>query len=228
MEYIEIQNVTKIFGDEKKKNMIVALDDVSLTIREGEFLGIVGESGSGKSTLLNMIGALDTPTKGKVVIGGENIGDYDEKQAAVFRCNNVGFVFQDFLLDEDLNVLQNVEIPMMLKGIDKETRLNKTKEILKILGIEDKLYSPIYELSGGQKQRVSIARALVNNGRLLLADEPTGNLDSVNGRKIVEIMKNLAQSGITVVVVTHNLEEAKSCDRLVELKDGKINSIYEN
>ncbi len=219
---IEIKNVTKTFGKNSDDSFVVALDDVTITIESGAFVGIIGESGSGKSTLLNLIGALDIPTKGSIVIDGVDVSTLNENQAAKYRLNNVGFVFQNFYLEQDFDVQKNVEIPLILQGVDKEKRKEIAKETLISLGLESKLTAKVNELSGGQRQRVCIARALVNNPKIILADEPTGNLDTKNGKMVVELLKSLTQKGITVILVTHNMKEASLCDSLIRLQDGKV------
>ena len=217
---IEIKNVTKRYG--KDNSLVIALDNVNLTVESGTFVGIIGESGSGKSTLLNLIGALDTPTEGSIFVDGIDITKFNENQAAEYRRNNLGFVFQNFYLEQDFDVLTNVEIPLMIQGVDKKKRSEIAENTLVSLGIGDKIHRKIDELSAGQLQRVCIARALVNNSKLVLADEPTGNLDTKNGRAVMELFRSLTQKGITVIVVTHNLEEAKLCDKIVRLSDGKV------
>ena len=219
---IEIKGIVKKFGKENSDNLAVALNNINLKIDSGEFVGIVGESGSGKSTLLNLIGALDVPTEGSIFIDGNDITKFNENQAAEYRRNNIGFVFQNFYLENDFDVLQNVEVPLMLQGVDKKSRSKIASDMLISLGLEKKLHSRVDTLSSGQSQRVCIARALVNNARLVLADEPTGNLDTKNGKAVMTILKDLTKKGITVIVVTHNLQEAKLCDRLICLSDGKV------
>ena len=219
---IEIKNVSKIYEAKHNEGNVLALTNINSKIMDGEFVGIVGESGGGKSTLLNIIGVLDKPTKGIIEIDGENVGEYNDNQSANFRKNKLGFIFQDFYLDEDLTVLQNVEMPLIIKGEDRKSRQELAKQILIKLGLQDKIYKTIDELSGGQKQRVCIARALVGNASLILADEPTGNLDTNNGLMIVNLLKELAKEGKTVILVTHNMHEASFCDRLIKLQDGRV------
>lgn len=219
---IKIRGLSKIYGVENTPSAVIALDNVDIDIQDGEFVGIVGESGSGKSTLLNLIGALDKPSNGSIEIDGKDIAQFNEKQSADFRRNNIGFIFQDFFLDSDFTVQQNVEIPLMLKGMDKVNRAKIAQETLVSLGLESKMDKKISELSGGQKQRVCIARALVNNAKIILADEPTGNLDTKNGKAVIEHLKSLCAKGITVILVTHNMQEAQNCDRLIKLEDGKV------
>ena len=217
---IEVKNITKKYG--KDNSLVIALDNVSLSIESGTIVGVIGESGSGKSTLLNLIGALDIPTEGSISVDGIDVTKFNENQAAEYRRNNIGFVFQNFYLEQDFDILKNVEIPLMLQGADKKSRSEIAKNTLVSLGLESKLHSKVDELSAGQLQRVCIARALVNNPKLILADEPTGNLDTKNGKAVMELFKSLTEKGITVVVVTHNLEEAKLCDKIVTLSDGKV------
>lgn len=219
---ITIDNVTKRYGKPGSESCVTALDEVSEVISNGEFIGIIGESGSGKSTLLNIIGALDTPTSGSVIIDDDVISSFNENRSAKFRLENIGFIFQNFYLDPDFNVLQNVEIPLILKGVDKPERKEIAEKMLTRLGLKEKLTAKVTELSGGQRQKVCIARALVNDPKIVLADEPTGNLDSVNGLMVVNLLKEISRNGITVILVTHNLTEAALCDRLITLKDGKI------
>lgn len=220
---IEIKNITKKYGN--ANSLVIALDNVNLLIESGAFIGIIGESGSGKSTLLNLIGALDMPSDGSIFVDDIDITKFNENQAAEYRRNNLGFVFQNFYLEQDFNVLTNVEIPLMIQGVEKKKRSEIAKNTLQSLGLEDKIYCRIDELSTGQLQRVCIARALVNNTKLILADEPTGNLDTKNGRAVMELFKALTEKGITVIVVTHNIEQAKLCDKIICLSDDKVVSI---
>ena len=218
---IEIKNVTKIYNG-GKAGEVKALDDVSLTIEDGEFVAVTGESGSGKSTLLNLIGALDAPTQGKIYVGGQDISGFSEEQAAKFRRENVGFVFQGFYLEESFSVLVNVEIPLILRGADEKEREARAREMLEKFDLADKAEAMPAQLSGGQMQRVCIARALAGGAKLILADEPTGNLDSVSGSAVIDVFRKLAEEGVTIVMVTHNKEFAARCDRIIELKDGRV------
>lgn len=224
---IEINELTKIYGRPALENNVVALRKLSLRIETGEFLGIIGESGSGKSTLLNLIGTLDKPTAGTINMDGSIITEFNEKESAKFRRKNLGFVFQNYFLEIDFTVLTNVEIPLMIAGIDKSARKELAMEMLRKVGLAERAKSKINSLSGGQMQRVSIARALVNKPKLILSDEPTGNLDTKNGLMIINLLKELAKEGITVILVTHNLAEAEYCDRLVRLQDGEIIEIID-
>lgn len=218
---IEIKDVTKIYNG-GKAGEVKALDDVSLTIEDGEFVAVTGESGSGKSTLLNLIGALDAPTQGKIYVGGQDISGFSEEQAAKFRRENVGFVFQGFYLEESFSVLVNVEIPLILRGADEKERETRAREMLEKFDLADKAEAMPAQLSGGQMQRVCIARALAGGAKLILADEPTGNLDSVSGSAVIDVFRKLAEEGVTIVMVTHNKQFAARCDRIIELKDGRV------
>jgi len=200
-----------------------ALRGVNLRVARGEYVAIVGPSGSGKTTLLNLIGALDKPTKGEVYIDGIPISKLDHNQLAELRGKKIGFVFQTYNLIPYLNVLGNVELPMISLNTPPRMRRKKALEILEILGLADKAYKKPNELSGGEQQRVAIARALVNNPAIVLADEPTGNLDSKTALNVVETFNKLnTENGVTVVLVTHNLEITKFCHRIVYLRDGSI------
>jgi putative ABC transport system ATP-binding protein len=200
-----------------------ALRGVNLRVARGEYVAIVGPSGSGKTTLLNLIGALDKPTKGEVYIDGIPISKLDHNQLAELRGKKIGFVFQTYNLIPYLNVLGNVELPMISLNTPPRIRRGKALKILETLGLADKAYKKPNELSGGEQQRVAIARALVNNPAIVLADEPTGNLDSKAALNVVETFNKLnTENGVTVVLVTHNLEITKFCHRIVYLRDGSI------
>jgi len=200
-----------------------ALRGVNLRVARGEYIAIVGPSGSGKTTLLNLIGALDKPTRGEVYIDGIPISKLDHNQLAELRGRKIGFVFQTYNLIPYLNVLGNVELPMISLNTPPRIRRRRALEILETLGLADKAYKKPNELSGGEQQRVAIARALVNNPAIVLADEPTGNLDSKTALNVVETFNKLnTENGITVVLVTHNLEITKFCHRIVYLRDGSI------
>lgn len=217
---ISVKNITKKFG--RGSGVVVALDDVSFTVNDGEFLVILGQSGSGKSTLLNMLGCIDSPTAGTILVDGVDITKMSEKQLCVYRNKNIGFVFQSFYLEPAYTVADNVVLPMTIAGEKRHIKDAKCKELLEKLWLSDKANAKTSTLSGGQKQRVAIARALVNDPKFVLADEPTGNLDSASGAEVVEILKNICKSGKTVIMVTHNEEHAKYADHIIRLKDGKI------
>jgi len=217
---INIKNISKIYNIGSEK--LTVLDDVSVNIEKGEFVAIVGPSGSGKSTLMNMIGGLDKPSKGAVIIEGEDISKLKDKKMSKFRNEKIGFVFQSFNLEPTLTALENVMMPLMIAGISDKEMKNKAKSALEDLGMGDRVKHKPTELSGGQRQRVSIARALVNNPKIILADEPTGNLDSKSGAAVMEMLTNLKKQEYTIVMVTHNMEEAKYADRIVRIMDGKV------
>lgn len=217
---IKLENLTKIYGNDSTK--VIAVDDISIEIPSGKFVAIVGESGSGKSTLLNLIGALDTATSGSIDIDGEKLENMNKNQLAEFRNKKLGFVFQSYNLDLDFTVLENVEMPLLIAGVDKATRREKAREIIEKLNIGEKMDIYAKKLSGGQRQRVSIARALVGEPDYILADEPTGNLDSQNGAEVIAILRGIADQGKTVILVTHNKNDASVVDLVLEMQDGKI------
>lgn len=217
---IELVNVTKIYG--KGDNAVTALDDISFKMETGKFYAIVGKSGSGKSTLLNIIGALDTPTEGSVLVGGNNITEYKERDLANFRNTTVGFVFQSFYLEPTYTVEDNVALPLLIADINKKERVRRVNETLEKLGAQDLLKKRANELSGGQKQRIALARAIVSNPTIILADEPTGNLDTSNGREVVKILRAFSDEGKTVLMVTHNKDDALYADRVLSIVDGKL------
>lgn len=197
-----------------------ALKGIDFKVYKGEFVAIMGNSGSGKSTLMNIIGCLDVATSGKYFLGGQDISLCKENQLNVVRCEKIGFVFQSFNLLPKLNVLQNVELPMVYRGKKAYERKIKAIELLEMVGLGDKLKNKPTELSGGQRQRVAIARSLANNPQILLADEPTGNLDSVSEAEIMEIFTTLNKQGTTIIMVTHEPELAKYATRIIRFKDG--------
>lgn len=199
-----------------------ALRGVNLKVKRGEFIAVVGPSGSGKSTLLNLLGALDRPTKGKVIIDGIDISKLNDNQLAELRNKKIGFIFQTFNLIHYMNALENVEIPMIATGINYKERRNRAMQLLSIVGLEQFHKNRPSELSGGQQQRVAIARALTNNPKIILADEPTGNLDSKSARDIMEVLQKLNKNGATIVLVTHNLQLINYCNRVLFMKDGNI------
>ena len=219
MEILRVENLTKIYGKDSTK--VIALDDVSFSVEKGEFIAIVGASGSGKSTLLHLIGGVDRPTKGKVYIDGKDIFSFNDEKLAIFRRRQVGLIYQFYNLIPILNVEENITLPLSLdnRQIDKE-RLN---EILKTLGLEKRRNHLPNELSGGQQQRTSIGRALITNPTIILADEPTGNLDSKSSDEIVALLKKTNKElKQTIIMITHNMEIAKIADRIIKIEDGKI------
>lgn len=217
---IELKNLGKQFrlGD----TVFDALKDINLTIRKGEFIAIIGQSGSGKSTLMNILGCLDNPSYGEYLLEGNNISNLSGDELARLRRNKFGFIFQRYNLLSTLNTLQNVSLPSVYAGVSKKEREERASEILKGLGLGDKLESLPNKLSGGQQQRVSIARALINGGEIILADEPTGALDSQSGMMVMEILTNLHKEGHTIIIVTHDQNIASYAHRIIEIKDGKI------
>ncbi|NHV45843.1 MAG: ABC transporter ATP-binding protein [Candidatus Verstraetearchaeota archaeon] len=193
-----------------------------MKIRKGEFIAIVGPSGSGKSTLLNLLGALDRPTKGKVIIDGTDISKLKSNELAELRNKKLGFIFQTFNLIPYMSALDNVEVPMIASGIPPKERKERARKLLELVGLKGFEKNRPSELSGGQQQKVAIARALVNNPQIILADEPTGNLDSKSANEIIEILHDLNKKGVTIILVTHNLNLIKYCHRVFWLKDGLI------
>jgi len=216
---IQVDNMTKVY--KSGENEVVALKDVNLHIKKGEFVAIMGPSGSGKSTLMNILGCLDKPTSGEYYLEGKAISQLDSRQLAHIRNKKIGFVFQNFNLLPRMNALRNVEIPMIYAGVSSGDRRARAMEALKSVGLEDRWHHKPNELSGGQRQRVAIARALVNSPRIILADEPTGNLDSKSGAEIMEIFTELHRNGATSVLVSHENESAKYAQRIVFFRDGR-------
>lgn len=198
------------------------LRDVDLTIRSGEYIAIMGPSGSGKSTLLNMIGCLDHPTSGEYWLGGENVSLLDDDRLSLIRGAHIGFIFQSFNLIDQLNVIENIEIPMYYQGFSEHKSTERAKELAAMVGLGDRFNHRPSELSGGQQQRVAIARSLANNPLIILADEPTGNLDSESGTEILNILVRLHKEGKTIIVVTHDTGIAEHAERTIELFDGRI------
>jgi len=217
---INITNLNRIFRTLDLETK--ALSNINLTVNEGEFVAIMGPSGCGKSTLLSILGMLDSPTNGSFEFAGSNIAAYNEKQLAQLRKTAVGFVFQSFNLIDELSVFENVELPLQYQKISKVERKERVEAILKDLAIDHRAEHLPQQLSGGQQQRVAIARALVGNPKLILADEPTGNLDSKNGDDVMAMLRELNKAGTTVIMVTHSEKEGSYADRIVRLLDGQI------
>jgi putative ABC transport system ATP-binding protein len=220
MALVELRNVSKIYhlGGEE----IRALDDVSLDIQAGEFISIIGPSGSGKSTLMHILGCLDSPSKGTIQLDGKFIHDSSPAELARVRNQKIGFVFQFFNLLPKLNVLQNVELPMIYSGVSARQRRERAMDALTLVGLENRSKHRPMQLSGGQQQRVAIARALVNQPKIVFADEPTGNLDSHTGEAILALFRKLSEQGRTIALVTHDPEIAAVTPRRIEIRDGKI------
>ncbi|MBS3169925.1 ABC transporter ATP-binding protein [Candidatus Woesearchaeota archaeon] len=203
---------------------VPAIDGISLEIRQGDFVAIVGPSGSGKSTAMNLVGCLDTATKGKIYLGEHNINLLEESDLAQIRGKKIGFIFQIFNLIPSLNALENVALPMMFQDVSRDERMRKAARLLQRVGLENRMKHLPNQLSGGQRQRVAIARALINDPEIILADEPTGNLDTKTGDEVMTLLKDLNRQGKTIILVTHNNELTKLADTIVYLKDGKITS----
>ena len=221
---IELKKVSKIYGEET--TTIKALDSVDLKIEEGKVITIMGPSGSGKSTLLNLIGAMDDPTSGEIYVNNIEIGQLAERKLAVFRKNVIGFVFQNYYLLPNMDVLGNVLLPLIPYAISLQNRMRAIK-LLELVGLGDRIHSKVGKLSGGESQRVAIARALINDPAVILADEPTGNLDSKTGKSIVELLINLTERGKTVIIVTHdpriaNMVAEHRYGKNIWIKDGKL------
>ena len=217
---IKIDNLSKHYF--LSRNTVKAIDNISLKINKKEYVALMGTSGSGKSTLMNIIGCLDTPSKGSYYLNNKNVGELSDNKLAEIRNLEVGFVFQTFNLLPRMNALDNVALPLIYAGYAKDDRIKLAKKALKEVGLSDRVYHKPNELSGGQRQRVAIARALVNRPSIILADEPTGNLDSKNSSEIMKIFKRIHQKGNTIILVTHETEVAKNANRIIKLKDGQI------
>lgn len=217
---IDIDDITKIYqmGAEEVR----ALNGVTLDVRHGEYIAIMGPSGSGKSTLMNVVGCLDTPTSGSYVLNGESVGEMTDDELAAIRNREIGFVFQTFNLLPRVNCMQNAELPLIYAGLSKAERRERATEALRNVGLGDRLDHKPNELSGGQRQRVAIARALVNHPSLILADEPTGNLDTETGTEIMRLFESLYRQGNTLLVVTHEEDIAHHARRVIHLRDGRL------
>lgn len=217
---IHLKKIRKVYkmGEE----IILALNEINLEIQRNEFIALMGPSGSGKSTLMNLIGCLDSPTSGEYILNGQAVDKLSDNELAGIRNREVGFVFQTFNLLPRMTALENVAVPLIYAGLAKDLRVNIAKEKLTAVGLADRMHHKPNELSGGQRQRVAIARALVNNPSLILADEPTGNLDSKTSAEILDIFKSIHESGNTIILVTHENEIAQNAHRIIRLKDGLI------
>lgn len=219
---IELHDVSKEYRMEQNK--VNALSNVTLNVEKGEFLAIVGRSGSGKSTLMNIVGCLDTPTSGSYFLAGEDVSGLNEKRLTRIRNREIGFIFQSFNLIGSLSAIENVELPLLYRGIDHAERRSLAKEALRLVGLESRMNHRPAQMSGGQQQRVAIARAIAAQPPIILADEPTGNLDSKSGSEIMQILYSLGSSGRTVILITHDDRIAHCAQRTVRLSDGRLES----
>lgn len=217
---IEVKNLEKVFRTESVQT--VALNNVSLTIEDGSFVAIMGPSGCGKSTLLNILGLLDNPTKGNYLLDGEEVGKLKERERTSWRKGKIGFIFQSFNLIEEMNVKDNIMLPLNNLSMSKEEKNRRVEEAMRRMGISHRSRHYPSQLSGGQQQRAAIARAIVSKPGLILADEPTGNLDSTNGAEVMEILNELHKEGATIVMVTHSHKDATHADRIINLFDGQV------
>ena len=217
---IEVNNLQKIFRTEEVETW--ALNDVSFNVADGEFVAIMGPSGCGKSTLLNILGLLDNPTKGSYKLQGVEVATLDENHRTDLRKGVIGFVFQSFNLIDELNVRENIELPLLYMGVPAKERRRRAEEVMERMNISHREKHFPNQLSGGQQQRVAIARAVIAGPKLILADEPTGNLDSVNGQEVMNLLKELNQQGTTIVMVTHSSHDASYANRIINLFDGSI------
>jgi len=219
---IDISNIKKVYemGEEK----LFALNGVDVVIERNEYVAIMGPSGSGKSTLMNIIGCLDTPTSGKYILNGKDVHEMDDDELAEIRNKEIGFVFQTFNLLPRNNALHNVELPLIYSGLSKADRIKQAQNALSNVGLADRMMHKPNELSGGQRQRVAVARALVNNPSIILADEPTGNLDTKTGEEIMSLFTDLNKKGNTIILVTHEEEIARHANRIIKIRDGLIES----
>ena len=219
---MDVQDICKVYNP--GENEVRALDHVSVQIQEKEFVAIIGQSGSGKSTLMNMLGCLDVPTSGTYMLHGKDVSHMSDDELSDIRNREIGFVFQGFNLIANLTALENVELPLIYRGISKKERMGLAKEALKKVGLEKRMNHKPAEMSGGQQQRVAIARAIAQAPPIILADEPTGNLDSASSKEIMEILKGLHEDGRTVIIITHDNEIAAQAKRVIKIMDGRIES----
>lgn len=226
MHLIEVRDVYKIYNP--GENQVNALDGVSITIDEGEFVAIIGQSGSGKSTLMNMLGLLDTPTHGEYYINGKLVDDLTDDQMSVIRNEEIGFIFQGFNLISSLSAIENVELPLVYRGMPKQERREISQQALERVGLGSRIHHLPAEMSGGQQQRVAVARAIAAKPPVILADEPTGNLDTKSTKEVMAILHELKDEGRTVIVITHDNEIAEEAERVIRIRDGKVVEDYIN
>lgn len=222
---IKLDNIKKVFRTDDVETW--ALQNVSLEVKEGEFVAIMGPSGCGKSTLLNILGLIDNPTEGTYLLNGTDVSRVQENERTELRKGTIGFVFQSFNLIEELNVMENIELPLLYMGISRSERRRRVQEIMERVGIAHRAKHFPCQLSGGQQQRVAIARAVIPSPKIILADEPTGNLDSRNGREVMDLLAELHREGTTIIMVTHSQHDANYADRIVNLFDGEVVSQVE-
>ena len=222
---IKLDNIKKVFRTDDVETW--ALQNVSLEVKEGEFVAIMGPSGCGKSTLLNILGLIDNPTEGTYLLNGTDVSRMQENERTELRKGTIGFVFQSFNLIEELNVVENIELPLLYMGIPRSERRRRVQEIMERVGIAHRAKHFPCQLSGGQQQRVAIARAVIPSPKVILADEPTGNLDSRNGREVMDLLAELHREGTTIIMVTHSQHDANYADRIVNLFDGEVVSQVE-
>ncbi|WP_252226560.1 ABC transporter ATP-binding protein [Clostridium sp. ZBS2] len=222
MALLEVKNLKKIYTTRFGGNKVEALSDISFSVEEGEYVAIMGESGSGKTTLLNILASLDKPTSGEVLLEGNNIVNINEKEISAFRRNHLGFVFQDFNLLDTFSLKDNIFLPLVLSGKEYKEMNERLKPIASKLGIRDLLEKYPYEVSGGQKQRAAVARALITDPKLVLADEPTGALDSKSSTELLNLFSDINKAGQTIVMVTHSTKAASHANRVLFIKDGKL------
>ena len=222
MSLLEVKNVKKIYTTRFGSNQVEALRDVNFTVERGEYVAIMGESGSGKTTLLNILAALDKPTEGKVYLKDRDLGKLKEKEIATFRRQNLGFVFQDFNLLDNFSLKDNIFLPLVLSGVDYRDMEKRLAPIASLLGIEKLLNKYPYEVSGGQKQRAAVARAIITNPELILADEPTGALDSKATDSLLRLFNRINEDGQTILMVTHSTKAASHANRVLFIKDGQV------
>lgn len=223
---IEINHLSKSYSNGESEILVV--NDVNLKIKDGEFVAIVGQSGSGKSKLLHLLGGLETPTDGEILVFGKNITKLNDIEKSKYRKEIIGYIFQDFILEGNKTVLENVMMPLIFSCTNHHKRKQIALECLEKVGLENKKNQKVNQLSGGQKQRVAIARSLVNEPKILLADEPTGNLDSKTGAEIMNLLKSLNDKGYTILMVTHNTEQSLEADKIIRIADGQIISVKSN
>lgn len=219
---VDVQDICKVYNP--GENEVRALDHVSVQIDEKEFVAIIGQSGSGKSTLMNMLGCLDVPTSGTYMLHGKDVSHMSDDELSDIRNQEIGFIFQGFNLIQNLTALENVELPLIYRGISKKERMELAKEALKKVGLENRMDHKPAEMSGGQQQRVAIARAIAQAPPIILADEPTGNLDSGSSKEIMGILKELHEEGRTVIIITHDNDIAAQAKRVIKIRDGRIES----